>query len=827
MLEPRTIPSFLGAPVNYDSGGDPGADNYSLAAADLTNSGHLDLVTPISVLLNNGDGTFGPPRLLVTGGNIRAVAVGDLRGNGVTDIIEADGGDLFHGDPGGVFVLLGNGDGTFQQGVEYRAGAAPDAVTIGDFNGDGHLDVAVANSADNGGAPSVSILLGNGDGTLRPAVNYAVAGGALSIAVGDFNGDGSADLAVGHISPNGVSIFLGNGDGTFQSPQDYATAGGVNAVAVGDFNGDGNQDLAATAGGVQSSVVSVFLGNGDGTFQPAGNYDTSGEIWAMAAADLRGDHHTDLVVSNQMGGLVSVLLGNGDGTFEASQSFVASSSLTLGVAVGDFGGRGIPDIAVGTQAGVTILANHGDGTFSSAPSYSASSGIFRVLAGDLRGNGIRDLVTLSNHEVHVLLGNGDGTFHDGGSFPTGAISSRAFAVGDFNGDGNLDLVIANGGSTGGVSILLGNGDGTFQAPRFFPAGRDPAAVAVGDFNGDGRLDLAVVNLALPLSNATVAVLLGNGDGTFQAPVIYNVGHNAATVAVGDVNHDGSPDVIVLDMGDQPFFPAGVSVLLGNGDGTFQADRFIQTPDLGASMVVGDFNNNGNLDVALTTFRAGVILLLGNGDGTFQNPYTIDPTAVGFLAVGDFNNDGNLDIAHETANGVRLLLGRGDGTFVGTVRYVPGGQMAVGDFNGDGFADVAGLGPSAAGGDAVYVLLNDGSWPLSAGGTPGPGRHQDPRPPETALLPVAASLRGVSPAFTLFAASQQTVTDAVPRDAVPASLDQYFGERSLAGRFSDWERDGTWPLWAPISEADNDRRQLLGSLLVDQEQGWHSLLDEGS
>jgi hypothetical protein len=801
MLERRNLPGFLGAPVNYDTGGDPGVDNYSVAAVDLTRSGHLDLVTPTSVLLNNGDGTFQPPRMLPTMGNLRALTMGDLRGNGLLDIIEADGGGLFGGGPGGVLVLLGNGDGTFQPAVEYRAGLNPAAVAVGDFNGDGHLDVAVANSADSGGTPSVSILLGNGDGTLQPAVNLPIAGKAYSVAVGDFNHDGSLDLAVGHIGPSSVSIFLGNGDGSFQSPQDQPTPGSPESVAVGDFNGDGHLDLAVAASTI-SSAVSVLLGNGDGTFQPAQNYATSGQVRTVAAADLNGDGHPDLVVSNQMGGLVSVFLGNGDGTFQPSQPYVASSDVTWGLAVGDFSGSGVPNIAVGTRGGVTILANNGDGTFSSAPSYSAGSGISRVLTGDFRGNGISDLVTSSNHDVHVLLGQGDGTFQDGGSFPTGSMASRGFAAGDFNGDGKLDLVVANGGSSG-VSILLGNGDGTFQAPLLFPAGRDPATVAVGDFNGDGHLDLAVVNLSLPLMNATLAVLLGNGDGTFQAPVTYTIGRNPTAVTVGDFNNDGNLDLVVLNQGDQPFAPPGLSVLLGNGDGTFQTARFIQTPDLGPSLVVGDFNHDGNLDVALTTVHVGVNLLLGNGDGTFQSPYRIGPSSLGLLAVGDFDRDGNLDIVHETGNGVRLLLGRGDGTFNATVSYVPGGPLVVGDFNGDDYPDVGVLGPSSPGGGAVSVLLNDRAWHLGPGGAPGPGGTRDPRPH---AAPGAADLQPVSRISppTLSAARAEAVTQAAP-----------------AAR-SAWVKEESQLVEAETTrcaEITTDRRRLLDRLQVDREGSW--------
>ncbi len=343
---------------------------------------------------------------------------------------------------------------SFQAAVDYTAGAQPNFVAAGDFNGDGRVDLVVANSASNNN--NVSILLGNGDGIFQTAVNYTAGAGPTGVAVGDFNGDGKADLAVTNGGSNNVSVLLGNGDGTFQAAVNYGTGTGPFFVAVGDFNGDGKADLVvANYGGTN---VSVLLGKGDGTFSPAVNYNAGGAPESVAVGDFNGDGKADLVVVNNTDpGSVSVLLGNGDGTFQAVNYGLGLGNQPQAVAVGDFNGDGKADLAVTNYGGnVSVLLGNGDGTFQAAVNYGLGTGL------------------------------------------------RAIAVGDFNGDGKADLVVTNQSAVGKVSILLGNGDGTFGAAVNYNAGGGPVSVAVGDFNGDGLSDLAVANKG---SN-NVSILLG-------------------------------------------------------------------------------------------------------------------------------------------------------------------------------------------------------------------------------------------------------------------------------------------------------------------------------
>jgi hypothetical protein len=266
------------------------------------------------------------------------MAVGDFNGDGKPDIAVANE------NSNTVSVLLGNSDGTFQSAHSLVVGTDPESLAVGDFNGDGKPDIAVANASSN----TVSVLLGNGDGTFQSAQSLNVGNRPVGLTAADFNGDRKPDLVLTNALDNTVSVLLGNGDGTFRITQ-YPT-GGIypSSVVVGDFNGDGKADLADNGG--------VLLGNGNGTFQSAsGTYFGFGDAESLAIADFNGDGKPDVAAADAGDNYVDLMMGDGAGGFQSSQRFAFDpGTFPFRVTVGDFNGDGKPDLAVANPFSDTI-----------------------------------------------------------------------------------------------------------------------------------------------------------------------------------------------------------------------------------------------------------------------------------------------------------------------------------------------------------------------------------------------------------------------------------------------------------------------------------------
>ncbi len=587
------------------------------------------------------------------------VTTGDLNNDGVIDIVTVNNNDDFYYDRGkNVSVQLGLGGGTYAQEIQYDIGEYPRAATLGDFDGDGDLDLAVTNRHNlrgNPGTKGISLLLNRGDGTFEGQVYIEGGDHPWWIANGDLDGDGDLDLAVANAAGDNISILINNGDATFADHVLYDTGDGPVSIALGDVDGDGNLDIGTS--NFYSDDISILINNGNGTFGTATAYgDALRDPRSIVFGDLDGDNDLDVGVANRFRD-VAILKNRGDGTF-APEVLYATGNARYGnaprsVAFGDMNRDGMPDLVV------------------------ANSNI-----------SIDGFVQLDDDNVTVLLNLGDGTFDDFISFEAGAVPFSV-AVDDLDGDGSLDIVAANLLSYS-VSILRNLDDKMFITDSVYPTGKQPRSVALGDLDGDGDLDFAVAIEDWQDGNGGVTVFLNNGDGSYNNGMHYNK-RTGLDVAIGDFDGDNH-----LDIATTNYF--GVSILHNQGDGTFIDSENYRITGAARSVVTGDFDSDEDLDLAVSSYGSNTIsILLNLGNGTFANEVLYEygeSNRHANLAVGDLDGDGDIDLASTTEGDygiVSVLYNRGDGTFEDHVLFGKGyysTEVAIGDINNDSMPDLA-------------------------------------------------------------------------------------------------------------------------------------------
>jgi RHS repeat-associated protein len=616
-------------------------------------------------------------------------------------------------DEGKIRIAFGNNDGTFQTPVAYTTGSQPGDIKTADFNADGYPDLVNVN-----GASTVSVLLGTSSGTFPTSTAYTVAAGPKAVAIGDLNRDGKLDLVTAGTSTNAVSILLGNGNGTFQAQTTLAVGSMQDSIALGDLNRDGKLDIVI--GRSSSNLLGVFLGNGNGTFQAQTTTALSTSSNSLALGDLNRDGILDAVVgsANQT---LSVLVGTASGSFQAPVNYTVAGSYPNAVAIGDMNDDTLPDVAVTTMYGGTVVAFLNTGTgglVAQSQTYTIGTNANAGKLIDLNSDSKLDLVALSwgttFSAVNVFLNTTPSTpaklsapsFGAATPTPT-AWTAFAPAAGDFNNDGITDLAVSQR-EYASIVIMLGNGNGTYQTPTWINVGSLPYALVVGDLNRDGNADIVVANR----NGNSINVLLGAGNGTFQVQAALSVGTQPHALTLGDLNRDGKLDLVVASRGS-----SSVIVLLGSGTGTFPTQTAYTVGTSPESVALGDLNRDGKLDLAVANAGSSTVrILLGNGDGTLILQTTPLTTLSGgsSLAIGDLNRDGKLDIAVTeqtfccSAGAVRVFLGAGNGTFgSGTTFTVSANPIgiAIGDLNDDGANDL--MVSTWYGGNAG-VLINTGT-----------------------------------------------------------------------------------------------------------------------
>jgi hypothetical protein len=808
---------IIGTP-NFISSGDVDADgDLDLVVA---HGGHLHLETygngpgGVSVLMGDGDGSFGQPIRVVNGpgtgvgggathsvlhdleGNVHldivaatderallvrrvpetmfgvqlatydagsapsAVSVGDLNHDGTADLVVANQSSA------DISVLLGRGDATFEQSgnpsARFAVGQRPTSQVAADLNGDGRLDLAVANISSD----DISVLIGRTGGTFAPQIRYPVGDSPSSIVAADFDGDSLVDLAVANRDSHSVSVLLARGDGTFHRGKEYPAGRGPSGIAAVDLDRDKDLDLIVR----NNNSVSVLVGRGDGTFLGEERFSITsnssarfGPVLNQSAHDFNRDGYLDLAVIQHGSPDVSIMLGRQNGAFHDARTVRVGDGITS-IAVGDVNSDGVPDLVLAHgiheeircanggsslwSGRISVLLGDGDGRFRVAPTISFDEGLWSLAIADFNRDAKLDLVA-GDHSgnTHVLMGNGDGTFKalSHTSNPQGGILQRIIAA-DFNADGNVDLFY-NG------TLFLGSRDGTFSIqPQFIrDAGifltaadvegdldldlvfardnyllvyplqcdgtfsRRPlpdtrrniiegASTAVeGDFDGDGDLDLAVASY-----DERVSVILGKGNGTFHTAVGYSIGNQIVSLVAGDFDRDGDLDISVLSVGS-----GDVSLLGGRGDGTFEGPRRYAVGAWwwdGSSVAVRDFNRDGVTDVLAANSDSTVSLLIGRADGSFQREMrqNVGSFSSTGITAEDLNADGVTDLVAAASRNVSILLGRGDGKFTPRNYQIEGtpdraAAVTVKDVNRDALLDVM-----VSNGSGVAVLLGKGS-----------------------------------------------------------------------------------------------------------------------
>lgn len=629
----------------------------AVATADFNQDGYPDIavacptVNTVDVFINQG-----------------AAAPGQFYGGvpySVTDPVAMVAGNFITGSAPGLAVASGNGGVTVfinQAGTLVTKSASAignlSGITAGDFNHDGSLDVAVSDY----GSSQVHILTNDGSGNLTETSSYAVGSFPTGIVSADFNRDGSLDLAVSNSGTNSVTILLGSATGTF-TPVNNPQSAGIDPIGlvVTDVNNDGNPDVvtfdAQNASSASQGAFAVLLGNGDGTLQTPQITNLAAVPGMQAAVgDFNRDGKPDLAYTSASTNQVSIALNNTLPTaYPSARSFTAyadqpaaKGNMADGIVAADFNKDGLLDIAVTylQDNAVRVMLNNGGG-FGAAQTYAVGYQPYFVASGDINGDGYPDLVvsnTTTNNKVgsiSVLLNNRNGTFAQAVSYPTGWLPYQV-AVGDLNGDGYADVVVAEYGAST-AQIFWGSKSGTLTEGPGLPTGINPIGVAIADFAHNGQPDVVVTCY----ENSQVYVFPNEGNGTFGTPGIYTGGLKPASIVTGDFNRDGKLDMVVGNtIGND------VSFYAGNGDGTFQQGVISPSLNFPIGMSAADMNGDGILDIVGTAPNYNsIVVTLGKGDGTFGTqsqrlpfPAYHQPWAI---AVGDFNNDGQPDVV--TAN----------------------------------------------------------------------------------------------------------------------------------------------------------------------------------
>ncbi len=701
--------------------GDFNGDNAQDAIVITGNSSSGGTAT---VLLNNGRGNLAVFTSIQTNFTIGAATLADFNLDGTLDLVLASSSS-FSGSTTPLYVYFGNGNGVFSSSTIINFQGSAGAVSSGDFNSDGLLDIALANTNNNGGFGAVTLFLNTGAGNFVFAGNFTVGGSPRDLKVADFNADGIADVAV--VSTNGTgSILLGNGSGSFQVGSNFALFGGNTSstfnvsFAVGDLNNDGRPDLAVGNG--DTNIFTVLLNNSNGGFAaPVTNTfaDFNLRPRSIIIGQYTGDANLDVAVTVNSGfsdsiSAVVIVPGNGTANLNVGNlTFAPTGSLPISISDADFNGDGRNDFITANNGSsdVSVVLNNGADRYGPNV-FATNASPNQIVAADFNNDGNIDTATSNQLQSSgtngILISYGNGMGGVAGTFGLGGGTTQALLTTDVNNDSRADLISISTVNQLAIFKNTGNNPPFNNPPDGFNLSFTPRSVIAGDFNNDGNKDLVVSSQ----NNNSIAILLGSATGTFSQPTVFAGPANTSYIAAGDFNLDGNLDLSIAGTGFTG--NTGVFTLLGNGSGTFNQVTETLTVTSPIGIVSNDFNGDGRTDIAVLSgsnfsgSSGSIIIAFSDGDGTFtiSNTYnfTFAPTA---LVSADFNGDSRPDLAFSTrtSNSYSVLLNNGNGIFRTGNSFLTGifpEAIAFGDFNNDGRNDLV---TANRGGNNFSILPN--------------------------------------------------------------------------------------------------------------------------